>query len=185
MNYYISDTHFSHKNILKFEDANRPFSDISQMDAEMIFNWNATVRDSDNVYILGDVSFAGIERTEKILSQLKGRKILIFGNHDKVIKNNKTLHKYFVSMQEYLEVKIDGINIIMFHYPISNWNMAHYGSIHLYGHVHSQFCDNIYKKNSYNVCADINYLQPCTLEEVIKNNIRWREKLAEIHKINI
>ena len=42
----------------------------------------------------------------------------------------------FSSTQQYLEVQIDGVNVILFHYPIESWNDRHKASYHLFGHVH-------------------------------------------------
>ena len=52
MNYYISDLHFGHKNIINFD--HRPFFDIEEMEEVLVMNWNATVHKDDTVYILGD-----------------------------------------------------------------------------------------------------------------------------------
>lgn len=50
--FYISDMHIGHHNVLRHD--NRPFTDINHMQAVMTANWNSTVSDSDEVYILGD-----------------------------------------------------------------------------------------------------------------------------------
>ena len=84
--FIISDTHFSHKNILKYES--RPFDDVDHMDSEMIRRWNSVVSPNDLVFHLGDVIIAGAKRAEYILPQLNGRKILIEGNHDAFSKTN-------------------------------------------------------------------------------------------------
>lgn len=55
MNYFISDLHFGHKNILKFD--NRPFLNIEQHDKAIIENWNNVVGEDDDVYVLGDISW--------------------------------------------------------------------------------------------------------------------------------
>ena len=52
MNYYISDLHIGHENILRFD--NRPFADVNEMNNKLIENWNARVCSDDTVYILGD-----------------------------------------------------------------------------------------------------------------------------------
>lgn len=74
----ISDTHFYHKNIIKFE--NRP-PDHNQIIME---RWRAQVAYDDLVIHLGDVIF-GMEKEKSlksILARLPGKKILCRGNHD-------------------------------------------------------------------------------------------------------
>lgn len=185
MNYYISDTHFWHKNILKFEKEKRPFETLEEMNREMIEKWNNKVTDDDVVYILGDISFGGAERTAEILESLNGDKVLILGNHDNPVLYKTVLKKYFKEITPYKEIK-DSLSgekkdIIMCHYPISVWNKKHYGSVHLFGHIHS----NIGKftplkkieENSFNVGVDVNNLEPCTLSEIVENNHLWRKEM--------
>lgn len=71
MNYYIADTHFGHKNILKL--CNRPFESIEQMNTHIIQNWNNKVKNSDHVYIVGDMFFK-CENIEDILKNLEGKR---------------------------------------------------------------------------------------------------------------
>ena len=90
MKFYISDLHFSHKNILSFD--NRPFFTISEMNEVIINNWNSVVSSNDEVYILGDM-FWNNNDINDILPMLKGRLYLIKGNHDSV---NAEMNKRFV-----------------------------------------------------------------------------------------
>ena len=39
--YYISDIHFGHKDVIKFDD--RPYSTVEEMDSDMIRIWNETI----------------------------------------------------------------------------------------------------------------------------------------------
>ena len=57
MNYYFSDMHFGHNNIIRFDG--RPFTDTEQMREAIINNWNERVKDEDTVYVLGDAFFKG------------------------------------------------------------------------------------------------------------------------------
>jgi calcineurin-like phosphoesterase family protein len=134
-NWFISDTHFSHRNIIKYE--NRPFSSVENMNEQMIKRWNNAIEKNDDVYILGDFAFVKTEeQLAKIVNKLNGNIHLIRGNHD-YYSDKYWAKKYFTSISNYKEIKIDGFTICMFHYPIAVWNKKHHGSIHLYGHVHS------------------------------------------------
>lgn len=83
--FIISDTHFSHSNIINYEY--RPFKDTDDMDEYMVERWNSVVSDNDLVFHLGDVCISGAKRAESVLSRLNGRKILIMGNHDHFTKS--------------------------------------------------------------------------------------------------
>lgn len=133
--WFTSDNHFFHKSILKFcPDTRGGARDIEEMNELMIAKWNSQVAKKDIVYTLGDFSFGNSEDTVKILRRLNGIKHLIKGNHDYWINGDSKT--YFESISEYKEIKIDGKPIVMFHYPIFEWNKMHYGSYHLFGHVH-------------------------------------------------
>ena len=69
MNYFISDLHLGHKNVLKFD--NRPFINIEEHDKTIIDNWNSKVNDKDDVYVLGDISWHNATKTIEIFKQLK------------------------------------------------------------------------------------------------------------------
>lgn len=81
MNFFTADLHFSHRNIIRFDD--RPFLDLPSMHAELIKRWNSVVSPGDNVYVLGDM-FWDPSEAPMILEQLNGHIHLIKGNHDKI-----------------------------------------------------------------------------------------------------
>lgn len=137
MIFFTSDIHFGHKNIIKYN--NRPFSSVAEMDQKIIENWNRVVSQSDTVYHLGDFAFSKIDRIVEILKQLNGNKVMILGNHDDQIKNNKQLlidNKLVKELSTYKEIKIENQFICLFHYGCRVWNKAHHGSWLLYGHSH-------------------------------------------------
>ena len=80
MTYFISDLHFGHRNILRFDC--RPFSTIEEHDEYLINQWNDTVGTDDDVWILGDISWYSALKTVNILKRLNGKKHLCIGNHD-------------------------------------------------------------------------------------------------------
>ena len=150
--FLTSDNHFSHKNIHRFCPNTRPDADWNVMDKKMILQWNSQVSQFDTVYLLGDVFFCNSVDAIKIMNRLNGKKHLIYGNHDKAIRSNATLRGMFESEAEYREIRFDGHDLILFHYPIQEWNKMHHGSIHCYGHIHGAV-SNVGGR-TVNVCVD-------------------------------
>lgn len=131
MNYYISDLHMGHENVIKHD--NRPFSSLEEMHCVLINNWNSVVTPKDDVYVLGDM-FWKPEYALKIMPKLKGKIHLIKGNHDSLRSDIVDL---YTEVADYKEIKDNGNRVILFHFPIAHWNAQYHGSIHLYGHIHA------------------------------------------------
>lgn len=133
-----SDLHFGHTNIMKFcPDTRGHFTDVAHMHEEMVRTWNETVQVGDLVYILGDVAFMPAADAAKILNKLNGSKILVEGNHDVKTLKDATFRQCFKEIHKYLEINYNGSKVVMFHYPISEWNQMHRGAVHFYGHLHN------------------------------------------------
>ena len=153
--YIISDTHFEHGNIIKYQ--HRPFKDVREMDMVMFDNWNSTINCDDIVYFLGDLC---MKHPRYWLDNLNGEKILIRGNHDKQIKN---AHRYLI-------INHNGENILLIHNPDflpfewNNW-IAH-------GHHHSNFPDKYpfinNKRKTINVSVEMLKYKPIELEKLLK-----------------
>lgn len=166
MNYYISDLHLFHNNIIKL--CNRPFK---SMDEIILKNYNSVVKDTDTVYFLGDVIFTKTnsdqEKAIEFFSKFKGNKILIAGNHDFLSLKNNKFRKLFSKIENYLEIYDNGKKVILFHYPIEEWNGFFKDSIHLYGHVHNNNNGLREIKNRFNVGVDVNNFKPVTLNQLL------------------
>lgn len=80
--WYTSDQHFDHQNIIAF--CNRPFKNVEEMNVELIARWNSVVSDDDEVYVLGDFAMGHRAVSVPYAQLLKGKKILVPGNHDNV-----------------------------------------------------------------------------------------------------
>jgi calcineurin-like phosphoesterase family protein len=128
--WFTSDLHLDHKNILKFQ-LNREFLSIADHNEHIMNIWKFIVAPEDTIFVLGDVCFS----KKDYISDLPGNKVLIRGNHDHNVQG-------FDSVHDYLEIKHNGIFIVLFHYPITYWNKSHYGSWHLHGHTHGAFMGN-------------------------------------------
>ena len=136
MIYVTSDIHFGHQNILKFCPNTRPYSNIDEMDEAIICAWNRVVNPKDLTYILGDVSYREPSHTAKIFARLNGKKILIVGNHDEKHLKHQVFRDCFEKIHNYLELRVNKRKVVLFHYPIAEWNGMHRGSVHLHGHLH-------------------------------------------------
>jgi len=133
-----SDLHFGHKNIMKFcpQTRARFRDDLSYMNNAMIEEWNAKVEPEDLVYILGDVAFMSGSEAGRTMQRLNGVKILVEGNHDRKTLMDATFRNCFVEVHKYLDITYDGHKIVMFHYPIAEWDQMHRGALHFHGHLH-------------------------------------------------
>jgi calcineurin-like phosphoesterase family protein len=135
--WFTSDTHFHHANILKFTQ--RPYATVEEMN-EAFIEWNnKNVSDTDEFYNLGDFSFGTLEQTIEVAKRLKGKKHLILGNHDGIVRKNRNtfLHE-FESIQDLREFNVDKKKkLVLCHYPMRSWNSSNYGAIQLHGHVHN------------------------------------------------
>jgi calcineurin-like phosphoesterase family protein len=70
------------------------------------------------------------------MRRLNGRKILVEGNHDRKILNDPVFRSCFEEVHKYLWITYEGTQVIMFHYPIAEWDQQHRGSVHFHGHLH-------------------------------------------------
>lgn len=135
MNYYIADMHLGHKNVIQFDS--RPFSNIEEMNDVLITKWNAKVAEDDDVWILGDFCYRSEKDPSYYLKQLRGRKHLIVGNHDKATIKCVSAPKYFESIEHLRHLKDGDKNVILCHFPLAEWNAKHRGSYHVYDHIHN------------------------------------------------
>ena len=133
-----SDLHFGHKNIMKFcpQTRARFRDDVDYMNSAMVEEWNDRVEPGDLVYILGDVAFMSGSDAGRTMKRLNGDKILIEGNHDRKTLLDSTFRGAFKEVHKYLDITYDGHNIVMFHYPIAEWDRMHRGALHFHGHLH-------------------------------------------------
>jgi calcineurin-like phosphoesterase family protein len=138
--YLASDLHFSHKNIAKFCPKTRGHwdtrNDPEKMNQDMIQMWNAIVQPEDRVYILGDVAFCSATEAVKILQQLNGSLILIEGNHDQKSLRDPAFRSCFKEIHKYYSMTYADTRVVMFHYPIAEWDQMHRGAVHFHGHLH-------------------------------------------------
>jgi calcineurin-like phosphoesterase family protein len=152
--FVIADLHLGHRKIIEFEAAYRPFATIEEHDAEIARRWNATVRQKDTVWVLGDV-FLGRDN-HGIIGALHGIKKLVMGNHD--CYPMEIYQKYFS--------KIFGAttygDCILTHVPVHPCQLESRFRRNVHGHMHSKKLDD---PRYVCVSAEQINLTPILLEE--------------------
>ena len=165
--YFTADLHLGHANAIKF--TSRPFHSVEEMDRNLIANINSRVMVEDELWILGDFSFKITrEQAMEWRKKIRCRHIhLVTGNHDKKYEEQDV----FESVQDYKELKTSKGKVILFHYPIVDWNCKYHGALHLHGHIHStgEYNGKNVKAGIrlYDVGVDANHYYPVKLEEIM------------------
>lgn len=163
MNFYTSDLHFDHKNILRL--CNRPFNSIEDMNDSLIKNWNDRIANTDDVYILGDICF-DFNRFIYFLEKLNGNKHIVLGNHDP--KNIQTANIKNTDFLPLIYTCYDNNHKIeLCHYPIFEWNGFYRGCYHFYGHVHGT--RKSHHDHAFEVGVDVQNYIPKTFDEIVNN----------------
>jgi calcineurin-like phosphoesterase family protein len=129
------------------------------MDEALVANWNRVVSRRDEVWHLGDVGWL---TDDSILWRLNGKLHLVVGNHDNDII---TTSKRWSSVQDYKRLG----SLVMFHYPIWEWDGFFGKTIHLYGHVHNN--SSLERPRAINVSVDCHGFTPIT-EDWIRDTVR-------------
>lgn len=157
--YVISDTHFGHKNILKYESEFRGhYKTIEEHDWDLVARWNSVVRKKDTVWHLGDVYFG--KDGPDILAALKGFKRLVMGNHDS--KKDDILIQYFDRLYGVAEYG----NCVLSHIPVHPYQLEKRYKKNIHGHMHSNKLDD-----PRYVCGSVEHtnLTPILLQQAIQH----------------
>lgn len=173
--FFTSDLHFYHKNICKY--CNRPFETLDAMHEALINNWNNVVKETDTVFILGDIGFCGYEKLEALVSRLNGTKYLIQGNHD----SDKIVYRLYEANLIEGYYKLTDITIIgdeecpnqdltLCHFPMIDWYNKEKGAWMIHGHQHQLPETPSCSVKHWDVGVDKNNLIPVSFEQ-LKINI--------------
>jgi calcineurin-like phosphoesterase family protein len=129
--FFTSDLHFDHDAVRSH--AKRPYGSLEEMNEALIQNWNAKVKGSAQVYVLGDFAW---RRPAFFADRLMGTISLIRGNHDS--DTITKLSKIFDTVAEMRRIEIDNKIITLCHYSMRTWYKSHHNSWHLFGHSHGR-----------------------------------------------
>jgi calcineurin-like phosphoesterase family protein len=136
--YLTGCTHFGHSNIIKF--CNRNFQNVHEMDCYLTDIINSKVKQRDRLIFVGDVCFRG-QHPREYLKHLHTDHITnVLGNHCKEKQWRDMVGTYgkVKQVEKILDLKYNGYNFVICHFPFRSWAKSHHGSINCYSHVHSQ-----------------------------------------------
>lgn len=165
--FVISDYHLGHEKMLTFmhgEKRLRDFSSLEEMHQRIIDGWNSVVRDQDTVYVLGDVVI-NKKKGFHVLHALRGRKILVGGNHD--LEDAKDYLKVFADVRG---VVVFPHKAVLTHVPVhSDSLMRPSWPKNFHGHTHGNLVRDRFgkpDKRYVNVCCEqLDYI-PRTIDEL-------------------
>ena len=121
MNFFSSDHHFGHDNVLKYCAETRPFRDLAHMHESYVASWNEVVTRTDTVWYLGDFSLR-FTFVSEFLHRLNGTKRLVVGNHDSCFElraqqTKRYLDAGFSSVERLHVLEIAGLTLVLNHFP--------------------------------------------------------------------
>jgi calcineurin-like phosphoesterase family protein len=152
--FWTADTHWDHESILrhchrpwirpgdlftsgpdrgKFISRDIAKARVEEMNVGLAEKWNAVVTGRDTVIIVGDFAW---KRHMHFLGALKGKKILIKGNHDEMSQEE---YKNFTEVYEMRMFSLPGgKKAFACHYCMQSWPNSIHGVYHFYGHSHGR-----------------------------------------------
>lgn len=171
--FIFGDLHGYHKNLCRgtsrWSDLSgcRDFDNEIEMTETLLEEINSKAGVNDTIISNGDFCFGSVDNVRKLRSRIRCRNIIfMYGNHDEHVKENESLQKLFTSCHDYLELKHNGTNVVISHYPIRSWNKMHRGSCHIFSHIHSNPREEYGR--SMDVGFDGNNYKIYSLDEVVK-----------------
>lgn len=188
--WFTSDLHLEHNRLADIRGFN---GDVELHNRAIMTNIYDTVRNGDQLWILGDIS-SGSSASEShalgLLSKLRvNRRLtihLVAGNHDTVHpahrsaqKRYRTFHNTFDTVQPFARRRISGHNVWLSHFPWRGYGdrepgVERYAECRLNNtnpsdwllHGHTHFTDPVSSANSINVGVDAWDLAPVSIHEI-------------------
>lgn len=173
--WFTADTHFQHKFMADLRGIGR--DKLEEHDEMLIEKWNSVITGQDEVFHLGDFSWASYEKNRHIFRALKGRrKHLVRGNHD----GNNVVDLPWSSVDDLLHFRFNNNSFALCHYPMLTWRNAHKGAFHLHGHSHGN--GNWAESTRLDVGVDTHDFMPYSLEEVLEIMATREYDFCDHHK---
>jgi len=174
--YFMADPHFEDSNILGF--AGRNFESVDIMN-KAILNNSKCITNNDTLIFIGDFCTRDsryLNVYKDILSKIRGKKILVLGNHDK-LDPFQYIEVGFYSVHTHLEMNIDEIETIIIHDP--SHSCMDRSKLFLCGHTHDLFK---IRKNCINLSVELWNYTPVEWETLKELYIEMRHNNFNITK---
>ena len=169
--YVISDTHWYHKNIIKYCD--RPYDHETMMITrwQQVVPWDATILHLGDLFFGHDEGFAKFYA--KISPRLTGKKYIILGNHDKVGRDYEFLG---FEVLDPFTTEYRGYQVSFDHYP--KFLKEGEKQIHVHGHIHNHKYahDEETRWGNINVSAEVVNYRPHRITRLLNKEIRRRNQ---------
>lgn len=179
----VSDTHFFHKNIVKY--ANRPLHHNELMEK----NWRELVKPDDQVLHLGDVHVwyenepGVLNQAQELIKSLPGHKHLLKGNHDKFDLQWYLDCGFETVIADDIRTVVGDAVILLTHAPditLLDWDINIHGHIHINGYPPE--CSP--KRDYRNVSIEVMNYRPWRLEDILNGEYRGiKEQGFDTHKL--
>ena len=171
--FVVSDLHFGHDRAFIYSP--RGFSSIEEHDETIISNWNNTIDNDDDIYVLGDLILGDNEAGVRKLERLNGKLHIIFGNHDTDIR--KELYKSLPNVVEICGwatiIKYRKYHFYLSHFPTLTGNLEkeslYQMTLNLFGHTHQTQYFYEDRPYMYNVGLDAHSNHPVLLDDIIED----------------
>lgn len=171
---YIGDTHLYYSESVEWRHIS-----LDDYANKLVTNWECVVRDEDETRIVGDIGDC-CPRTIECIKCLRGRKVLILGNHDTEWKSS-LLYELF---DDVVPTLMEG-NILVTHIPPSEPVKDRFV---IHGHHHQYVtADMLIQRNKYlgdrmrfNCASDLIGDKPCTLQQLRINKEQLRASVLNL-----
>lgn len=156
--YFVSDTHFGHKNIISFERGNK-FNTIYEHDnfiCNLFHQWAISWKPESTLYFLGD--FGDISKLY-VFDEFINNNIevhFVRGNHDNNI-SDEMLNEHGIIVHPYpifLSQKL-----VISHFPVAVWD----DTINICGHLHGA---KLQPQNYINANIHVHNYNPVSMNEI-------------------
>ena len=193
--WFTADLHLGHTNIIRYSA--RPFDDAEAMNRALIDRWNEGVDAGDDVWVLGDFAMGKIDETLPLVGELRGRKVLLAGNHDRCWaqhgrRSNGWEERYLQAgfaeiRQGHVEIDIADVTTLACHFPYRGDSQDHdryaeqrpvdRGAWLLHGHVHERWQQRIPMINVGVDAWDYRPVSDATVRDLIADGPQDREPI--------